>query len=286
MCVQGIITFNEVIGKEDNMSLNFDEFVNMHKTEKTLKFKLLPQGKTLDFMKEEIEHDHERAEAYPIVKELIDNVYREIIEKALNYKNIEDAIEDVKKEKSLKKREKNLKKLKKLWFEDLVGAFSVKNSNEVEKLSKDIREVLNMIINKDHRMKMIKGKKIIDLISGNYQLNADEKNALLKFKKFTTYFTGFHKNRENVFDTGGKATSIYTRIVNENFPLFMSGIDIVKKILTKNAEILTKAKERLRADDRINKENLENDYLKVENYIKFLTQNGIENFNTVVGAIN
>lgn len=289
MCVQGIITFNEVIGKEDNMSLNFNEFVNMHKTEKTLKFKLLPQGKTSDFMKEEIKHDHERAEAYPIVKELIDNVYRDIIEKALNYKNIEDAIEnvkDVKKEKSLKKREKNLKKLKKLWFEDLVEALSVKNSNEVEKLSKDIREVLNMIINKDHRMKMIKGQKIIDLISGNYQLNADEKNALLKFKKFTTYFTGFHKNRENVFDTGGKTTSIYTRIVNENFPLFISGIGIVEKIVTENAEILTKAEARLHADGRINNENLENDYLKVENYIKFLTQDGIENFNTVVGAIN
>lgn len=272
MCVQEIIKFIFKINKEKDMHLKFDEFVNMKKITKTLKFKLVPQGKTLEFMQNEIKNDQERAEAYPIVKELIDEVYRDIINTSFIYENI--------------KKCENDNKIGELKFTDLAEALTQRDDKNIENFSKEIRNQLNKIINQDDRMEKIKGKKFIDLIAENYQLNADKNNALLKFKKFTTYFTGFHKNRENVFDTEGKATSIYTRIVNENFPLFISGIDIVKKILTKNAEILNKAKERLRADDRINKENLENDYLKVGNYIKFLTQNGIENFNTVVGAIN
>ena len=156
MCVQEIIKFIFKINKEKDMHLKFDEFVNMKKITKTLKFKLVPQGKTLEFMQNEIKNDQERAEAYPIVKELIDEVYRDIINTSFIYENI--------------KKCENDNKIGELKFTDLAEALTQRDDKNIENFSKEIRNQLNKIINQDDRMEKIKGKKFIDLIAENYQL--------------------------------------------------------------------------------------------------------------------
>lgn len=275
MCVQEIITFIFKKNKEDVMSLNFNEFVNMKKITKTLKFKLVPQGKTLEFMQNEIKNDQERAEAYPIVKELIDEVYRDIINTSFAYENI-------------KKCEKD-NKIGELKFTDLAEALAGKNDKNIEKSSKKIRNQLNKIINQDDRMKKIKGGEFVDHIlnSKKYSLTEKEKNALLKFEEFTVYFTGFHENRANVFDTEDKSTSIYNRIVNENFSLFINGLFVIDKIVKQNPEIAYKVEDELKKEQCISdSENLKEDYLNIDKYIKFINQKGIDKFNRIRGEFN
>lgn len=259
------------------MKLNFNEFVGMKKITKTLSFKIIPQGATNTFIEEAIYNDNERAKAYPMVKELIDDIYREIIDSALSYENIKDMDGLIFSELAFELRGNNKN----------TGDLAKNNQNKIDEISKKITKKLSGIINKDPRMKEVKGKNFIDLILKSCELSESERETLLKFKNFTVYFTGFHENRANVFDTEDKSTSIYNRIVNENFPLFINGLFVIDKIVKQNPEIVYKVEDELKKEQCIsNGENLKEDYLNIDKYIKFINQKGIDKFNKIRGEFN
>ena len=54
----------------------------------------------------------------------------------------------------------------------------------------------------------------------------EEKELVNEFRDFTTYFTGFHENRKNMYVADEKATSIGFRLINENLPKFIDNLNI------------------------------------------------------------
>ena len=65
-------TINEFCGQENGYSRSI-----------TLRNKLIPIGKTADNLKQFLEKDQERADAYPEIKNLIDEIHRGFIEDTL-----------------------------------------------------------------------------------------------------------------------------------------------------------------------------------------------------------
>ena len=61
-----------------------DKFTNKYSISKTLRFRLIPQGKTLEyFNKRYLASDVERSDEYQIVKEYIDRYHKTFIEKKI-----------------------------------------------------------------------------------------------------------------------------------------------------------------------------------------------------------
>ncbi|MCR5353685.1 MAG: hypothetical protein K6D98_05200, partial [Clostridiales bacterium] len=80
-----------------------DNFTNQYSLSKTLRFKLIPVGETLERfnMKKLLEEDEHRAESYSKVKKLMDDYHREFIEqsfrnfeKSENFGNFADVVKD------------------------------------------------------------------------------------------------------------------------------------------------------------------------------------------------
>ena len=69
-----------------NKCKKIDHFINQYSTSKTLRFRLIPQGKTLENIKTDgvLERDAHRAESYKLVKGYIDNFHRYFIDDVLS----------------------------------------------------------------------------------------------------------------------------------------------------------------------------------------------------------
>ena len=64
----------------------FSKFVGLYKMSKTLRFELLPIGKTLENLKKSgaLERDFVRAEKYQLMKSLLDAQHKALLERALS----------------------------------------------------------------------------------------------------------------------------------------------------------------------------------------------------------
>ena len=65
---------------------NLSAFTNLYSLSKTLRFELIPQGKTLENIQEQglLIKDENRAESYKKVKKIIDEYHKDFINKALD----------------------------------------------------------------------------------------------------------------------------------------------------------------------------------------------------------
>jgi CRISPR-associated protein Cpf1 len=65
--------------------LQIKDFTNLYQLSKTLRFELIPQGKTLEHIEKNgfLTQDEHRAESYQEVKRIIDDYHKAFIEKAL-----------------------------------------------------------------------------------------------------------------------------------------------------------------------------------------------------------
>lgn len=240
-------------------------FTNLYSLPKTLKFELKPIGKTLEFINTNglLAQDEHRADNYIKVKKIIDDYHKAFIENSL--RNLKLKYEDIEAYYSyyiIKNREENQKK-----------AFA----NIQTSLRKQIASRF-----KDNDLSRLFGKELIkeDLI--NFVKTNDDRILIEEFKNFTTYFTGFHENRKNMYSEEEKSTSIAYRLINENLPKFIDNISTF---------------------DRVRNTSIENDfntiYSELEEYLnvvsieeifnlnyftEVLTQTQIDVYNAIIGG--
>ena len=186
------------------------ELTNLYSLQKTLRFELKPvpvAGETPEQAHERLTRapffnaDAERERSYEDAKTLIDDCLRDFIEEKLagarlDWKPLADAI-DAKDKKTLAAAESAARKAVVALFgstKDLLGGkiFASALPRRLEKYPESEQ--------------------------------ADKRAAYEKFKKFTTYFTGFWENRKNVFSDKEQHTALAFRVVNENFPKFKANV--------------------------------------------------------------
>ncbi|MBP3561337.1 MAG: type V CRISPR-associated protein Cas12a/Cpf1 [Treponema sp.] len=259
------------------MEKTIDEFCgqgNGYSRSITLRNKLIPIGKTADNLKQFLEKDQERADVYPEIKKLIDEIHRGFIEDTLTnfsfvweplfgdfelYQNEKDKTKKATKKKDLEKFQSGARK-------KIVEAF--KKHPDYDKLFKDglFKELLPALIENSSDTEI-----------------SNKEEALKVFDRFSTYFVGFHENRKNMYSEEEKSTAISYRIVNENFPKFYANVKLYNYIKENFPQIISETEESLK--NHLNGKKLD-EIFNVESFNDVLAQSGIDFYNTVIGGIS
>lgn len=233
----------------------FDNFTNMYPVQKTLRFELRPQGKTLENIEKEgiIDEDKHRAESYKVVKKIIDEYHKAYINEVLKKVELTD-----------------LDKYLELYNKQVQTDQEKKSFEEIEG---QMREQIVHALKKPDKYKMMFSKNLIQKELLEFVGDDEEKRkCILEFKQFTTYFQGFFKNRENMYSDEAKSTAISYRVINQNLPKFVDNMNQYNRIC--NSTLSNQITE----DDR--------SLFDLNYYIMVLSQAGIDEYNLKIGAIN
>jgi len=200
----------------------FEQFTNLYQQTKTLRFELIPQGKTLEHIEQKglITQDEERATSYKEMKKTIDGFHKYFIEMALSQVCLTH-LEDFAKLYNAPNTEKKQEKYKK----------------ELEKIQTNLRkEIVKQFKSGEAKpvfLKLFKKELITELLKNWVKEKQNEENYYDEgFEKFTTYFSGFHENRKNMYTDKAQSTAIAYRLIHENLPKFIDNISIFQKIKT------------------------------------------------------
>ena len=256
------------------MELNstLSQFTNKYQLSKTLRFELKPVGKTKEniIAKNILKKDEERAESYQLMKKTIDGFHKHFIELAMQQvtlSKLEDFAELYNTSAEYKKEEgykKELEQVQTALRKDIVKGF---NSDDVKSIFSNLNKKELITEELEKWIKTQQGKDIY----------FDE-----KFKNFTTYFTGFHENRKNMYTDKEQSTAIAYRLIHENLPKFLDNVKIFKEITEKF--------------DKAKIEEIENilepliqgtplsEIFSLDYYNNVLAQTGIDFINSIIGG--
>lgn len=202
--------------------MNFEQFTHLYPLSKTLRFELRPVGATLAKIKEGgfLENDNHRAESYKKVKKLIDEYHKHFIEQALG-------------DFSLTENETEGSKCLNSYLETYIQLYRSSRIEDAEKkafekVQAEMRKFIAKTLKGSEAYKRLFKQELIkeDLtafLRTHGGTIADEE-LVAEFKNFTTYFTGFYENRENMYSEEEKSTAISYRLVNENLPKFVDNM--------------------------------------------------------------
>lgn len=242
----------------------------------TLRNRLVPIGKTEENINHFrlLENDKKRADSYQEVKNIIDDFHRSFIQDVLSNANFE-------------------------WgplFDEFDLYQSKNDKAEKAKIKPDLQKLQSLMRTKvvkkftsDERFKKLFAKELLSELLPEIIKSADpttisnKEEALKAFDKFSTYFTGFHENRKNLYSEEEKSTAISYRIVNENFPKFYSNVKLFEKLEKEFPSIISDTEESLKTilDGKKLK-----DIFNPEAFNQVLTQTGIDFYNTIIGGVS
>ena len=267
---------------------NFSEFTHKYQVSKTLRFELIPQGKTLENLTAYgmVNDDKLRSENYKKLKPVIDKIYKYFIEETLKHVAIDweplyKAITAFRKDKTLENNT-NLREIQDNCRKSIAGYFEGKVPDNGNKGLKEFNKAQSRLF------KELFGKELFsDSLSEQLpglSLSDEEKGLLKSFDKFTTYFVGFYENRKNVFSAEDIATSIPHRLVQENFPKFIDDCEIYHRIIKHAPELNLKLETAAAATKLFEGVTLD-EIFSVNFYNCLLQQEQIDSFNQLLGGI-
>lgn len=244
-----------------------ENFVHKYSLSKTLRFELIPQGKTLHYIQENglLKQDEERSENYKKVKKIIDEYHKVFIKKALtNFRLNQELLSQYNEYYNIKQRDEKQKEK----FKELQGKLRKEIADRFNKHS-----IYENIFSKD----LIKND-LIDFVK-----EKEENIKLVKeFANFTTYFTGFYENRKNMYSAEDKSTAIAYRLIHENLPKFIDNINIFEQI--KSTSIVEKFEELYKDMEMYLNVNKIEDIFSLGQFSNFLTQEQIDVYNAIIGG--
>ena len=267
---------------------NFGEFTHKYQVSKTLRFELIPQGKTLENVAKYgiVDDDKRRSENYKKLKPVIDRIYKYFIDESLKNVSIDwqplyEAIIAYRKEQTtanvvrLKEEQEACRKAIAAWFE---GKVPDKGSKDLKEFNKTQSKLFKELFGKE-----LFTESVTQLLPG-LSLTEEEKELLASFNKFTSYFKGFYVNRKNVFSADDISTSIPHRLVQENFPKFMDNCEAYRRIVEEYPELKAKLEGTAQATGIFIGFKLDNIF-KVSFYNHLLQQSQIDLYNQFLCGI-
>ena len=249
-----------------------EQLTNLYPVSKTLRFELQPIGKTRENIEKRgiLQQDEERAENYKLVKGFIDEYHKQYIKSRLW--NFELPLDDEGRHNSLAEY-RALYELPKRDAEDEAAFTEVKDN---------LRAIIaRRLTEKGSAYDRIFKKELIreDLIE--FLEDENDKEIVRQFADFTTYFTGFHENRANMYSSEELSTAIAYRLIHQNLPKFMDNMKSFTKIAETSvaehfADIYAGWEEYLNVGSI-------NDMFRLDYFSQTLTQEHIEVYNYIIG---
>ena len=248
------------------------QFTNQYSVSKTLRFELQPIGKTKENIEKNgiLQRDEKRAEDYKIVKEFIDEYHKQFIKGRLwsfklplNSEGHLDTLEEYQALYELSKRD------------DAQEA-------EFSEVKDNLRSIIaKRLTESGSAYERIFKKELIreDLI--DFLESEEDKDIVRQFADFTTYFSGFHENRRNMYVADEKSTAIAYRLIHQNLPKFMDNMKAFAKIAeTPVAEHFADIYEGWK--EYLNVGSIE-EIFRLDYFSETLTQTHIEVYNYIIG---
>lgn len=251
-------------------------FTNLYQLSKTLRFELKPIGKTLENIEKHglLEQDTHRAESYVKVKEIIDEYHKVFIEECLN--TFADTSETY--------AEQNENFIN--FLQEFYTNYMCKSKDDTQqKLLTESQGKLRKIIAKsfnNEKYKRLLGKELIQTDLIEFVEKTEEKSLIHEFKNFTTYFTGFHENRKNMYSEEDKSTAIAYRLIHENLPRFIDNMLVFEKIA--NSDVAQRFTELYKNFESFLNVNEISEMFKLDYYNMVLTQTQIDVYNAIIGG--
>lgn len=272
-----------------------EQFTNRYPLDKTLRFSLIPIGETEKHFNEKdlLGKDDQRAEDYKKVKGYIDRYHKYFIEDVLSGFTL-DGVEEYAalyyKSNKSKEDQKMMSDKESAMRKAISNAF--KHDERYSFFGKTARKENKKGANESKSKKTNKKKtddsgeaktkeSFITKELPSFIKNADDIEVINKFNGFTTYFTGFFTNRENMYSAEEKSTAISYRCINENLPKFID-----------NAKSFEKVRDNLPAEniDELNESfsaiygaKVE-DIFALKSFSSVLPQSGITRYNEYIGG--
>lgn len=251
----------------DQKSLSI--FTNLYSLSKTLRFELIPQGRTLENIQVHglLVKDENRAESYKKVKKIIDEYHKDFINKSLDGL-ILNGLESFKNYYTKSNRTDEDKKE--------MGLLQTTMRKQIsDRFYKHPNESIN------NRFKNLFAKELIKIDLKQF-VKEEDKTIVSEFDNFTTYFTGFHENRKNIYTSDEISTAIGYRIAHQNLLYFLDNLKTFEKIAASSISIdFPKIIKEL---EMIVQVNAIAEVFTIAYFNETLTQLGIEKYNTLLGG--
>lgn len=251
---------------------SFYELTGLYSLSKTLRFELKPIGKTLEHIESKglISQDKQRAEEYKKVKGIIDEYHKAFI--AMCLKNCKLKTESEEQCDSLE--------------EYLLFANKAKRTEQEEnafvKVKENLRKQIVTAFKNGRSYGDLFKKELIQKRLPEFVINEEEKQMVGNFKTFTTYFTGFHENRRNMYSDEEKSTAIAYRLIHENLPMFIDNMKSFCKIA--ETEVTEHFPEIYQAfNEYLNVVDIR-DMFQLDYFSDTLTQEQIAVYNNIIGG--
>ena len=253
----------------------FNDLTGLYSLSKTLRFELKPVGKTKDNIETKgiIAQDEKRAEEYKKVKDIIDRYHKKFIEMCLanlKLKTISDGNND-----SLKEYVTLASKANK----------DEKEDNDLKDVKTALRKQIVNAFKKGGSYSDLFKKELIQVHLPDFVTDEQEKQMVENFGKFTTYFTGFNENRQNMYSDEEKSTSIAYRLIHENLPMFIDNIKSFAKIAEhEDIDFLPDIENDFKEELKRLKAQSISEVFDLANFTNTLTQSQIDSYNAIIGA--
>ncbi len=289
---------------DKNKDFIFKSLTNCWSLKKTLRFKLIPQGKTLDYINEGIlknknkeekklnilENDEKLHKDSQKVKEYINAMHRDFITRALESAKVDDwdklrcsleesekLLKEQRKESSKERKDELNKKSKMLskGKEQLLKAQRkalLKCFKELDGIYKDFNTDKTSFINHPKESSKPDECYLYNWMK-KHGYTEEDTEVLKTFKGNTTYFRPFMGNRANMYLLEGEATSVFTRAVDKNFKIFLANMKHFSSLVDKYPHLK-------------NCSGYDEDLKSINCYNDYLSPNGIEKYNNCIGQIN
>ncbi len=244
----------------------FKGFTNFYPVSKTLRFELKPIGKTLEHIEKNglLLQDEHRAESYVTVKKIIDEYHKAFIAKALDGLVL-NVLEDYHLYYQLPKRDEAQNK-------------------KFEELQTEMRKQIADRFTKQDGFKNLFAKELIKEDLKAFVQTLEDRQLVEEFGNFTTYFTGFHENRKNMYSAEDKSTAIAYRLIHQNLPKFVDNMKAFDKI--RNSAVKEKFALIISDDELgpiIQVKDIEEVFC-LDYFNETLTQKGIDKYNQLIGG--
>ncbi len=244
----------------------FEIFTSLYPISKTLRFELIPQGKTLEYIEKNglLAQDEHRADSYILVKKIIDEYHKAFISKSLNGFSV-NGLEDYFLYYQIQKRSEEEKK-------------------KFEEIQSRLRKQIAERFTKSDSFKNLFAKELIKEDLKTFVKKDEEKKLVEEFDNFTTYFTGFHENRKNMYSADEKSTAIAYRLIHQNLPKFIDNMRAFDKV--RNSPV-NASFETILSDSQLGpviQVLAVEDMFKLDYFSETLTQLGIDTYNHLIGG--
>ena len=249
------------------------DLTGQYSLSKTLRFELKPIGKTLEHIEQKglLTQDEQRAEEYEQMKGIIDRYHKAFITMCLRnckikVNNTDDELDSLEEYSSLLSKSKR----------------DADDEDKLEKIKENLRKQIVNAFKSGNTYGDLFKKELIKNHLPDFVTDEEEKQVVEHFCNFTTYFTGFHDNRKNMYSDEAKSTAIAYRLIHENFPRFFENLRSFAKI--SESEVANQFPEIESAFSLyLNVEHIA-DMFHVDYFPVVLTQEQIDVYNNIIGG--